>query len=369
MPLTEQIVFTQNRLNPFIVPERAVTLSRRFQANQTIQRGQPLGLVTTGVNAVQTLTVTGSPTGGNYRLQFGGFKTATIAHNAAASVVQAALEALVSIGSGNVAVSGSAGGPYTITFQGAFAASPQALITVPAEDLALTGGSSPSAAVANTTTGVVAGGLKAWVGELLSSPGVPTVSAVSGGTGFGDGTNSMPYVVTVTFFNEAGETTPSQAATVLVTNTNRTIRVGAYNGVNANIQGARYYVNGSLAGQTLVSSGNIAQTDLTAFQAANTPQPDTNTAFATRDGSHVLAGFALCDIYTDVEGRVTFGRVTTGMEQGQELTEAPLYIEGFFRVGDLAGITSGNGPQLARFGRFISGAWNNSEGIYRLGLL
>lgn len=58
---------------------------------------------------VQTVTLT-SATGGTFTLA----GSVAIAYNAAASVVQAALETI--FGAGLVAVSGSAGGPYTVTF-------------------------------------------------------------------------------------------------------------------------------------------------------------------------------------------------------------------------------------------------------------
>lgn len=63
----------------------------------------------------------GSPSAGNFTLTFKGQTTANIAYNAAASAVQTALIALSTIGAGNVTVSGSAGGPYTVTFTGTLA--------------------------------------------------------------------------------------------------------------------------------------------------------------------------------------------------------------------------------------------------------
>jgi hypothetical protein len=75
-----------------------------------------------GTNAVQTVTTTGTPTGGTFTLTFEGRTTATIAYNASAAVVQAALEALPNIGTGNVL---GGGGPLptgvTLTFQNALA--------------------------------------------------------------------------------------------------------------------------------------------------------------------------------------------------------------------------------------------------------
>lgn len=360
MPYTYETDYTIDKLTPLYDMAGSKTFAASWQANQTVLRGQPVARASVAVNAVQTLTVTGTPTGGTFKLQFLGIRTAALAYDSSAAEVQAALEAIISVGAGNVSCSGGdlPGTPVVITAAGDLAGKPLALITV--VEAAFTGGTDPAAAVAHTTVGAIAGGMRAWTGSLLSRPGVPTVSAVAGGTGFGDGTNSMPYTVTVTFYNDSGETLPSQAATVLVTSTNRTIRVGAYNGVNANVAGARYYVNGNLAGTTAKSSGNIAQTDLTAFTAANVPQPTEATAYATQDGSGRMVGLAPFDITTDEQGRVLLP------EHGGTLPDAPYWGEGYFRMGDLQGIDSTNGPQLEKFGRFLSGDYTDPEAVFRL---
>jgi hypothetical protein len=54
---------------------------------------------------VQQVQLTGNPTGGTFTLTFNGQTTSAIAYNASASTVQSALQALSSIGSGNVLVS------------------------------------------------------------------------------------------------------------------------------------------------------------------------------------------------------------------------------------------------------------------------
>lgn len=125
----------------------------REQVRQQILIGREVG-----TNEVQTLTITGTPTGGTFRLTFNGVETANIAYNAAAAAVQSALEAISSIGVGNVLCAGGAlpGTPVTITFQGNLAAEPVPLITVTSK--ALTGGSSPDGSVAETTPGVRAVG-------------------------------------------------------------------------------------------------------------------------------------------------------------------------------------------------------------------
>jgi hypothetical protein len=105
-----------------------------------------------GVNEVETVTITGAPTGGTFTLTYGGSTTGAIAYSATAATVQTALVGLSSIGAGNVAVTGSAGGPYTVTFQGTLAATNVTAIT--GSGASLTGGTSPAVAVSTPTQGV-----------------------------------------------------------------------------------------------------------------------------------------------------------------------------------------------------------------------
>ena len=65
-------------------------------------------------NATYLVTIGGNPTGGTFTLSFGGQTTAGIAFNATAAAVQAALEALSTLDAGDVTVTGTAGGPYTV---------------------------------------------------------------------------------------------------------------------------------------------------------------------------------------------------------------------------------------------------------------
>jgi hypothetical protein len=92
-----------------------------------IKSGYPLGQITasglygpyTGDSTDEVQTVTEGGSGlTSFTLTLSGHTTGSIAAAAAAATVQAALEALTNVGAGNVAVSGSAGGPYTVTFQG-----------------------------------------------------------------------------------------------------------------------------------------------------------------------------------------------------------------------------------------------------------
>src|SRR5881275_1987291 len=73
-------------------------------------------VVQRGHDELQSVTVTGSPTGGSFTLTFGANTTAAIAYNASAATVQTRLQALASIGSGNALVTGSNGGPWQVQF-------------------------------------------------------------------------------------------------------------------------------------------------------------------------------------------------------------------------------------------------------------
>lgn len=124
----------------------------------TAPAGDPtVAVITEGVDAVdevQEHTFSGT---GTYTLEFDGQETSTLSitddqSDDTPAGVQAALEALSNIGSGNVAVAGGSNfSPFTITFQGALAGTNVALITVTNKSF-----SSGDADVTLTTQGVAA---------------------------------------------------------------------------------------------------------------------------------------------------------------------------------------------------------------------
>ena len=93
---------------------------------------QPLFISST--NAVETLTFTGSPTGGNFSLSYGGATTAAIAYSTSAATlqtnVQNALNALPTIGGGSAVVSVS-GPTITVTRMHATGEPPRARSSKP----------------------------------------------------------------------------------------------------------------------------------------------------------------------------------------------------------------------------------------------
>lgn len=101
-------------------------------------------------NEVQTFTISGTPTGGTYKLKFRGAETAALAYNANAATIQAALRGLRTINGAYVTVTGT--GPYVITFDGGpFAGQHFTAIQVTSQ--AFTGGTAPAGAVVITTPG------------------------------------------------------------------------------------------------------------------------------------------------------------------------------------------------------------------------
>ena len=166
MPLNPTRTYAGDGLVPSRDPNDARVESVRLAPGRYAQ-GQAVGYLTAGSAAseVQTLTVAGSPTGGTVRYTFDGLFTAAVAHNATAAVVQAALEALPNVGAGNVTV-GLSGAVYTVTFGGALANQRLPLFVLAVNGL--TGGSSPTVNIAETTAGRSAGLLGVAYNDALS---------------------------------------------------------------------------------------------------------------------------------------------------------------------------------------------------------
>lgn len=106
-----------------------------------------------GSDEVQTVTITGTPTGGTYTLTFDGQTTAGIAYDATAGAVQSALEALSNVAPGDVACTGGPhpGTPVVVTFGGTYDGEDVPQMTGSAASL--TGGTTPAVNVSTTTPG------------------------------------------------------------------------------------------------------------------------------------------------------------------------------------------------------------------------
>jgi hypothetical protein len=135
-------------------------------APQNDAMGLLYGISQTGVtpiNEIQTITITGVPTGGTYRLGFQGFTSElSLDRNAPANGLNSVQEALETMGplTGNVAVSGADGGPYTVQFIGGLAGADVEQLIVENNDL--TGGTNPKVTVSTTMPGT---------DEVMMAPG------------------------------------------------------------------------------------------------------------------------------------------------------------------------------------------------------
>ncbi len=103
-----------------------------------------------GINEVQTVSISGTPTGGDFTLTFGGDTTAAIAYNATAADVDSALELLSSITTVTTTGGSLPGTAVVVTFVTPGA---QNIALMTFNDAGLTGGTAPAVSVAETTAG------------------------------------------------------------------------------------------------------------------------------------------------------------------------------------------------------------------------
>jgi hypothetical protein len=106
-------------------------------------------------NETQSVTITGTPTGGTFTLTYDSQTTGGIAYNAAASAVKTALEALSNVEAGDITATGGPlpGTPVVVTFGGSLAGTNVTQMTGSAASL--TGGTTPAVVVATTAEGAV----------------------------------------------------------------------------------------------------------------------------------------------------------------------------------------------------------------------
>lgn len=127
----------------------------KFVVNFTITSRpvQGAAVPATGPDEVQTVTITGTPTGGTYTLTLDGQTTSGIAFDATASAVQTALVALSNVEVGDVVCAGGPhpGTPVTVTFGGQYDGTDVPQMTASASGL--TGGTTPAVTVTTTTPG------------------------------------------------------------------------------------------------------------------------------------------------------------------------------------------------------------------------
>lgn len=138
--------------------DQQITVAFQLSTLQSIYLISSVDLTfkTNGISTadVQTISISGTPAGGTFTLAFDGEPAKALAYNSAASDIQAALQALSNIGSGNVTATGGPlpGTPIVCTFTGDLDTGFQPLMLSNSDGL--TGGSSPTVSVAHTTPGL-----------------------------------------------------------------------------------------------------------------------------------------------------------------------------------------------------------------------
>lgn len=172
MPTTPVVTYSNNQVKPYIRPDLASMVAVKLAASLDLAAGTVLGEAT-GTNELQSITITGSPTGGTLTISYAGQTTGDIAYNAQASAVQTALEALSNVGDGNVKVTGGPLPiqPILIEFIGALGAGNRAEVTT---TNSFTGGSSPNTTVATARAGAAGtlGTFKAYDNDNTDGSGV-----------------------------------------------------------------------------------------------------------------------------------------------------------------------------------------------------
>lgn len=136
MPNTASTTFSNLKIEPAIRPDLATLLNVKLPVSVNYTRGTLLGELI-GTNSKQRLrpsTGANAITGGTYTITFGAQTTAAIAATAPAADIQAALELLSTILTGNVLVTGGPlmSGDVNIEFRGALANAAQGAITADA---------------------------------------------------------------------------------------------------------------------------------------------------------------------------------------------------------------------------------------------
>lgn len=148
MPTTPVVTYSADMLIPFMNPDEARVDNVNLPASIAYPKGTILG-ERVGLQEIQRITITGTPTGGSFTITVAGQTTTAIAFNATAATVRNQLELLTTVGPGGVNVTGGPGPgtPYDITFVN------EANVAAMTTTDSFTGGTTPASAVTTTTGG------------------------------------------------------------------------------------------------------------------------------------------------------------------------------------------------------------------------
>ena len=319
-------------------------------------KGTILVMAGANTNDVQVITIGGSPTGGTFTITgtHAGITqvTSALAYNATAATVQTALQAL-SIFGPNVTVSGSAGGPYTITFSGGLANTP--MIALTAQIAGLTGGS-PTVSYTHTV-GQSSGTFTQYTGttSVATPTTAPTLTATGSAGTIGAGT----YVVQYTYVTQYGETQLSPGAPVTLTSA-QSIQVTSITGLPTGVTNVNFYVDGDKVLSNTPTSGATGTVTISAISPTLGGSPPYDNTANPRP---------ICiteyDATTDSEGNITLGLQTGGGQWGETVVSLPAFFEGEFSVTDLVNLDN-NAIVAWRGARLLSGSVSG-PGVLHIG--
>ncbi|WP_339730088.1 hypothetical protein [uncultured Gimesia sp.] len=348
-----------------------------------------------GTNEIQTVTLGNAPSGGTFTLTYAGQTTGNIAYNASAATVDSALETLSNIGSGDVTVTGSDGGPWTVEFTGALAAANVADLTADASGL--TGTNEQQAVTLNSATGgtftlIYAGQTTGNIAYNASAATVETALEALSNIGSGNvsvaGSDGGPY--TITFIGTLGSTnvnlitlngtnlTGTVAASISETTSgaggaSEIWHLSMYNqsclSGSARIGGSVNVTSGAFTIQLQAGSNTVMQTGPIAFDA--TPQEVMDAFEATDFGKAVGGEYPLCFAVSHQEslgsGNLSDGNdyllwwhpVVGGALSGYTLTiDSTSLVGGVYAesgVGGLGGLTEAEPTLFTSFYINVSG--------------
>jgi hypothetical protein len=118
------------------------------------RKGQRLTTAPANVNEVQTITSTGVPTGGTFRIAYDNVWTAPIPFNETAANIATAINGLANVTAYGGTFTGAGGPlPTAVTLTGATGFANKSLLPLQTDYSGLTGGTSPTITGATTTQG------------------------------------------------------------------------------------------------------------------------------------------------------------------------------------------------------------------------
>jgi len=343
MPLAPSNYFFQTGVIPAYDQNEAEVLPITLAPSQTLTKGTVLG-EQIGNNDVQTLSVTGTATGGTFTLTLGSYTTSALNWNATAAQVQAALLALPNLGSnnvqslslssftgGNIILSLGSNATAPIAYNAAASTVQTALAALPnigSGNVTCTGGALNTTAVTITFQGNLAN-------QFVPNLGLNTTQLQGAGT------------ATLTQVGPGGPSNVSCTG-------------GALPGTPVVVNFQNALGNQSVTAMTVASaltgtSSPAVINTHTTTGAAGTPGQYAAYNASNSDGSQIPKCILQFDVASDANGNLTFGWQTGGQGAGgfgQTAKTCPAFFKGYFRTQDLVGLDM-NAVNL--LGRLVQG--------------